>query len=228
MNARIRNAVKAYQRSEGSYSSSHSNRSHQKKTRRAGGHYQTQYNKNTSKEQVLKCYDCGFTPFTYAHEANCKKNPKNMKKTSKKRSKTIVPKPASDNNTDTSSSDEEGDQTFTVATISNKGKDKEQVVSMDTDTECKYLSSEDFKKMPSINMNTNGLLHLPVILESRNGVRVNTWFLLDTGCTCSDISSQLVNFMNLDITKLAQNNSMVERRRQTEEELNTDYGSKIV
>lgn len=234
LNNKIKEAIRAYQRAEGSSSST--GKSH-KKTRRAGRfHDKKQYHgKRSTSGEVMKCFDCGFAPFTYAHKAVCKKNPRNMKKAMKKKSKSIVPRPvASNGDTESSSSDEEGDQTFAVATISTKGKQKEEVVSMDTDSECKHLNSEYFKKMPSNNMNTNGLLYLPVILESKSGVKVNTWFLLDTGCTFSAISPQLLSFMNLSVVnkngtiKLAQNNSIVDRKGQTEEELKINYGSKVV
>jgi hypothetical protein len=230
LNMKIKQAVKNHQRSDAGGLSSH------KKTRRAGRFHDKKssgkHTKGSKDGEVLKCFDCGYTPFTYAHKAVCKKNPRNTKKAIKK-NKSIVPKPASDD-TDTSSSDEESDQAFAVATISTKGKGKEEVVSMDTDSECKHLNSEYFKKMPNNNMNTNGLLYLPVILESKGGVKVNTWFLLDTGCTFSAISPQLVEFMQLNIInkngtiKLAQNNSVVDRKGQTEEELKIDYGSKVV
>ncbi|KAK4520222.1 uncharacterized protein ATC70_008353 [Mucor velutinosus] len=229
LNNTIKDAIKAHQRAEGSASLS------SKKTRRAGRHHDKQSRKrNDSPGEVLKCYDCGFTPFTYAHKALCKKNPKNIKKITKKKSKLIVPRPASNDDTDSSSSDEESDQTFAVATISTKDKQKEEVVSMDTDSECKHLYNEYFKKMPSNNMDTNGLLYLPVILESESGVKVDTWFLLDTGCTFSAISPKLLDFMQLnvvnknDIIKLAQSNTVVNRKGQSEEELKINYGSKVV
>ncbi|KAK4519471.1 uncharacterized protein ATC70_009707 [Mucor velutinosus] len=229
LNNKIKDAIKAHQRAEGSASLSN------KKTRRAGRRHDKQSRKrNDSPGEVLKCYDCGFTPFTYAHKALCKKNPKNIKKITKKKSKLIVPRPASNDDTDSSSSDEESDQTFAVATISTKDKQKEEVVSMDTDSECKHLNNEYFKKMPSNNMDTNGLLYLPVILESKSGVKVNTWFLLDTGCTFSAISPKLLDFMQLNVVnkngiiKLAQSNTVVNRKGQTEEELKINYGSKVV
>jgi hypothetical protein len=238
LNAKIRHMVKSQQRAEGRGSSSSSFKDHRKQTRRAGRYHVKSESKKNVGGDTLKCFDCGFTPYTYAHKAVCTKNPRNLNKGNKKKSKksSIVPKPAvSDNDTDlSSSSDDESDQTFAVATISPKSKDKEEVVSMDTDSECKHLNSEYFRKMPSGNMNTNGLLYLPVILESKSGVKVNTWFLLDTGCTFSAISPQLRDFMKLNvinkdgIIKLAQNNSVVERKGQTEEELKINYGFKIV
>jgi hypothetical protein len=57
--------------------------------------------------------------------------------------------------------------------------------------------------------------------------------LLNTGCTFSAISPQLVSFLNLNICnkngiiKLAQNNKVVDRKGQTEE-LIINYGSKFV
>gem|GEM_PF-1640441 len=237
LNAKIKDAVRACQKAEGGASFKDA----RKQTRRAGRyHDKTLRNKKPNDNgEVLKCYDCGYTPFTYAHKAMCKKNPKNVKNQIRKKSKSIVPRPAvhhKHDDTESSSSDDESDQTFAVATISTtKGKSKEaESMDMDTDMECKYLDSEYFRKMPNSNMNTNGLLYLPVILESKSGVKVNTWFLLDTGCTFSAISPQLLKFMNLNAInkngtiKLAQNNSVVDRKGQTEEELKINYGSKIV
>jgi hypothetical protein len=57
---------------------------------------------------------------------------------------------------------------------------------------------------------------------------------LDTGCTFSAISPQLISFLNLNICnkngiiKLVQNNSIVDRKGQTEEELIINYGLKSV
>ena len=138
-------------------------------------------------------------------------------------------------NTDDSSSDDEINQHLSVATIEPKKAEKE-VSKMDTDSECKQFDSDYFMKMPNNNMNTNGLLYLPAILETIAGIKVNTQFLLDTDCTFSAISPQLVSFLNVNICnsnkngiiKLAQNNSVVDRKGQTEEELIINYDSKIV
>ncbi|OAD08490.1 hypothetical protein MUCCIDRAFT_105456 [Mucor lusitanicus CBS 277.49] len=194
LNAKIiRHMVKSQERAEGRGSSSLSFKDHRKQTRRAGRYHVKSESKKNMGGDTLKCFNCGFTPYTYSHKAVCTKNPRNLNKGNKKKSKksSIVPKPAvSDNDTDlSSSSDDESDLTFAVATISAKSKDKEEVVSMDTDSECKHLN------------------------KSKSGVKVNTWFLLDTG---------------YGIIKLAQNNSVVERKGQTtEEELKINYGSKI-
>ena len=58
--------------------------------------------------------------------------------------------------------------------------------------------------------------------------------MLDTNCTFSAISLQLISFLNLNIynkngsiIKLAQNNSVVDCKGQTEEELIINYGSKF-
>ena len=157
-----------------------------KQTRRAGQFHQ-------KSGQALKCYDCGYTPFTYDHKAVCKKNPRNIKHNKNKSKKSIVPTPTATMDTDDSSSDDESSQHFSVATIAPKKAEKE-VSKMDTDSECKQFDSDYFRKMPNNNMNTNGLLYLPVILETNAGIKVNTWFLLDTGCTFSAISPQLVSF----------------------------------
>ena len=200
-----------------------------KPVRRAGKFHSKQKVNNGG--DTPKCFDCGFTPFTYAHKAVCKKNAKNLVHGKKKKS--IVPTPSRVTE-DTDSSDDESDQHFAVATIAAPKKKGKEVSQMDTDSECKQFDSDYFRKMPNNNMNTNGLLYLPVILETSAGIKVNTWFLLDTGCTFSAISPQLVSFLNLNICnkngiiKLAQNNSVVDRKGQTEEELIINYGSKIV
>ena len=93
----------------------------------------------------------------------------------------LVPTPSRNKDT-TNSSDDESNQHFAVATIALKKKGKE-VSQMDTDGECRHFDSDYFKKMPNSNINTNDLLYLSVILETNAGIKVNTWFLLDTGCT---------------------------------------------
>ena len=45
---------------------------------------------------------------------------------------------------------------------------------MDTDSECKHFDSDYFKKIPNNNINTNGHLYLPVILETNAGIKVKT------------------------------------------------------
>ena len=58
--------------------------------------------------------------------------------------------------------------------------------------------------------------------------------MLGTGCTFSAISLQLVSFLNLNICnkngifKLVQNNSVVDRKGQTEGKLIINYDSKFV
>ena len=159
-----------------------------KSTRRA-----EKFNKKGAK--ALKCYDCGYTPLTYSHKGVCKKNPNN-KKNNKNRSKnSIVPTPAATMDTDVSSSDnDKSEQRFAVATIVPKKKKKE-ASKMGTVSECKHFNSNYFRKMANNNMNTNGLLYLPIILEVNAGIKVNTLFLLDTGCTFSAISPQLITFL---------------------------------
>ncbi|KAG2189534.1 hypothetical protein INT46_009679, partial [Mucor plumbeus] len=104
-----------------------------KLTRRAG-----KFNKKGA--EALKCYDCGYTPFTYSHKAVCKKNPNNIKRNNKnKGKKSIVPTPAATMDTDDSSSEnDESEQRFAVATIVPKKKEKE-ASKMDTDSECKHF-----------------------------------------------------------------------------------------
>ena len=100
-----------------------------KPVRRAGKFHNKKRDNNGG--ETPKCFDCGFTPFTYAHKAVCKKNPKNLSQGKKKKS--IVPTPPRNEDT-TDSSDDESDQHFAVATIAPKKKGKE-VSQMDTDSE---------------------------------------------------------------------------------------------
>jgi hypothetical protein len=187
--------------------------SDKKSTRRAG-----KFNKKGA--EALKCYNCGYTLFTYSYKAVCKKNPSNKKNNKNRSKKSIVPTPAATMNTGDSSSDnDESEQRFAIATIVPKKKKKE-ASKMDTDSECKHFNSNYFRKMAYNNMNTNGLLYLPIILETNAGIKVNTWFLLDNGCTFSAILPKLVSFLTLNncnknsIIKLAQNNKVIDHKGQ--------------
>ena len=142
--------------------------SDKKLTRTAG-----KFNKKGA--EALKCYDCGYTPFTYSQKAVCKNNPNNIKRNNKNRYKNfIVSTSAATMDTDDSSSDnDENEQRFAVATIVPKKKRKEASSKIDTDdSECKHFDSNYFRKMPNNNTNTNGLLYLPVILETNVGIKV--------------------------------------------------------
>ncbi|KAG2195873.1 hypothetical protein INT46_001511 [Mucor plumbeus] len=171
-----------------------------KKLIRRGGKFHKKEKENNGGE-TPNFFDCGFTPFTYAHKTVCKKKPKNIAQGKKKKS--IVPTPSRNADTITDSSDDESDQHFAAATIAPRKKGKE-VSQMDTDSECKHFDSDYFKKIPNNNINTNGHLYLPVILETNAGIKVKTY-----------------------IIKLAQNNSVVDCKGQTEEELIINYGSKF-
>ncbi|KAL9538598.1 hypothetical protein PS6_011511 [Mucor atramentarius] len=143
LNTNIKEAVRASQKAEGGSSFKDA----RKQTRRAGRyhHGKTLRNKKPTSDdngEVLKCYDCGFTPFTYAHkEAMCKKNPKNVKNQIKKKSKSVVlPRPAAvyyyPKHDDTeSSSDDESDQIFAVASISTTKGNSKEAESMDMNTD---------------------------------------------------------------------------------------------
>ncbi|EPB81919.1 hypothetical protein HMPREF1544_11340 [Mucor circinelloides 1006PhL] len=157
LNAKIKEAVRAYQKAEGSPLFKDA----RKQTRRAGRyHDKTSRNKKPNDNgEVLKCFDCGFTPFTYAHKAMCKKNPKNVKNQIKKKSKSIVPRPAvhhKHDDTESSSSDDESDQTFAVATISTTKDKSKEAESMDMDTD---MESTSFKMMDQSDQKNNHNSH---------------------------------------------------------------------
>ncbi|KAI8635878.1 hypothetical protein BD408DRAFT_438448 [Parasitella parasitica] len=117
-----------------------------KKTRRAGKHRgRNNRDQRSGNGEVLKCFDCGYKPLTYAHKAVCEHNPANKRKPTQKKSKHIVPRPAAAASTDSgasssSSSSDESNQTFAfVATIGGK---KPVSNDMGINSECKQHDSE--------------------------------------------------------------------------------------
>ncbi|CAO3610536.1 unnamed protein product [Mucor hiemalis] len=61
--------------------------------------------------------------------------------------------------------------------------------------QCKYLNKEDFSKAPQDVLKTESF-YLPITIEG-----IQTWGILDTGCTFSIISLHLSNFLKLSINK---------------------------
>ena len=67
-----------------------------KPVRRAGKFHNKKKENNDG--ETPKCFDCGFTPFMYAHKEVCKKNPKNLCLGKKKKSNVSTPSRNADTN----------------------------------------------------------------------------------------------------------------------------------
>ncbi|KAG2189718.1 hypothetical protein INT46_002651, partial [Mucor plumbeus] len=213
------------------HSSNHRNSNHQRGRFNSHQNFQSRFKSPIPGPYVHRhndrrhraCYDCGFTPFTMAHKNECPGKVNEDRNRNENRND-IVPKPIQDpknNNNDTDSENEESHQTFAALSINTE-----------MDTDCK-LNTNNFSEMPlQSNMSANNPLYLPIILENDN-VSVRTWFLLDTGCTFSAISPKLASYLNVKlinkngIIKLAKNNSVVERKGCTQNEIKITYGNKI-
>ncbi|OAD02921.1 hypothetical protein MUCCIDRAFT_109772 [Mucor lusitanicus CBS 277.49] len=160
------------------------------------------------------CHDCKEPGWTPAHKAVCKKkhNQPRFRKASPKKSIVPVPHQADDSSDDNMDTDTESDeQNMTFAAMNIK------------DCEYQYMNEP-----PRNLLNKNSII-LPITLE-HNGIKVRTYFLMDTGSSFSCISPKLAHILEIKINKnikgtikTCKKDTVIDRIGSTEEDIKITY-----
>jgi transposase InsO family protein len=164
------------------------------------------------------CHDCKEPGWTPAHKAICKMKRSQNKFRNKGAQKTIVPVPNqqaeynSDDNMDTDTEADEQNMTFAAMHIK----------------DCEYQYTNE----PPHNLLNKNSIILPITLEN-NGIKVRTYFLMDTGSSFSCISPKLTKTLEVKINKdikgsikTCKKDTVIDRIGSTEEDIKITYNSR--